>query len=36
MDLPDTAQALTIFTMILGRLEVLALIPALSISFWRG
>ncbi|MGH1420425.1 MAG: potassium transporter TrkG [Hyphomonas sp.] len=27
---------LMIFTMILGRLEVLALIPALSLSFWRG
>lgn len=36
MDLSPAAQALTIFTMILGRLEVLALIPALSLSFWRG
>ena len=36
MDLSGPAQALTIFTMILGRLEVLALIPALSLSFWRG
>ena len=36
MDLSGPAQALTIFSMILGRLEVLALIPALSLSFWRG
>ncbi len=32
----DTASLLAIFSMVLGRLEVLALIPALSISFWRG
>ncbi len=35
-DLSGPAQALIIFSMILGRLEVLALIPALSLSFWRG
>ena len=36
VDLTGPAQALIIFSMILGRLEVLALIPALSLSFWRG
>ena len=29
-------DVLAIFSMILGRLEILALIPALSVSFWRG
>ena len=29
-------HALMIFSMILGRLEILALLPAISISFWRG
>ncbi len=32
----QSVHMVMIFTLILGRLEVLALIPALSLSFWRG
>lgn len=35
-DLSPAADLLTIFSMIMGRLEILALFPALSVSFWRG
>ena len=35
-NLNPAADLLTIFAMILGRLEILALFPALSVSFWRG
>lgn len=35
-ELPPIGDAVAIFSMILGRLEILALIPALSLSFWRG
>ena len=34
--LDQAASVLAIFSMLLGRLEILAIIPAISISFWRG
>ena len=34
--LDDAASILAIVSMLLGRLEILAIIPAISISFWRG
>ncbi len=30
------SESLLIFAMLLGRLEILALLPALTLSFWRG
>jgi len=35
-NLDSGATILLIISMILGRLEILAIIPALSPSFWRG
>ena len=35
-NLDSGATILLIVSMILGRLEILAIIPALSPSFWRG
>jgi Trk-type K+ transport system membrane component len=34
--LDQAASILAIFSMLLGRLEILAIIPAISVSFWRG
>jgi len=34
--LNDAASILAIVSMLLGRLEILAIIPAISVSFWRG
>lgn len=34
--LNDVASILAIISMLLGRLEILAIIPAISVSFWRG
>jgi Trk-type K+ transport system membrane component len=34
--LDGAASILAIFSMLLGRLEILAIIPAISVSFWRG
>lgn len=34
--LDNAASILAIFSMVLGRLEILAIIPAISVSFWRG
>ncbi|HPF22864.1 MAG: hypothetical protein R3C08_03505 [Hyphomonas sp.] len=34
--LNDGASILAIVSMLLGRLEILAIIPAISVSFWRG
>ncbi|MEZ5955547.1 MAG: hypothetical protein R3C13_14725 [Hyphomonas sp.] len=35
-ELSDGASILAIVSMLLGRLEILAIIPAISVSFWRG
>ncbi|MCA8902306.1 MAG: TrkH family potassium uptake protein [Hyphomonas sp.] len=36
VQLNDAASILAIGSMLLGRLEILAVIPAISVSFWRG
>ena len=35
-NLDPVSEILLIIAMLLGRLEILTLLPALSLSFWRG